>query len=57
MEELEKNKIEKDGKVMTAIPAPHIRALVDIVNELQIPKEDIVTIMNKGEEVVLIYYK
>lgn len=41
---------------MTALSAPHIRALVDYANELQIPREDIVTIINKTDEVILIYY-
>lgn len=47
----------KNHKVMTALPAPHIRALVDKANELEIPREDVVTIIDKGEEVVLIYYR
>ena len=57
MEELEKRRMVKRGKIMTALPAPHIRALVDMSNELKIPREDVVTILDKGEEVVLIYYK
>lgn len=57
MEELEKRKMVKDGKIMTALPAPHIRALVDMANELGIPREDVITIIDRGEEVVLIYYK
>lgn len=57
MEELEKRKMVKDGKVMTALTAPHIRALVDIANEIQIPREDVITILDKGDQVVLIYYK
>lgn len=50
MEELEKRK-------MTAVSAPHVRALVDIANELEIPREDVITILSRGEEVVLIYYR
>lgn len=57
MEELEKRKMTKNGKVMTAVSAPHVRALVDIANELEIPREDVITILNRGEEVVLIYYR
>lgn len=57
MEELEKRKMVKGHKVMTAIYAPHMRALVDLANELQIPRQDIVSINNNGGEVVLIYYK
>lgn len=57
MEELERRKMSKDGKTMTALPAPHIRALVDKANELEIPREDVVTIIDKGDEVVLIYYR
>lgn len=56
MEELEKRQMVKNHKVMTALPVPHIRALVDRANELEIPREDVVTIINKGEELVLIYY-
>lgn len=57
MEELERRKMSKSGKTMTALPAPHIRALVDMANELKIPREDVITIINKGDEVVLIYYR
>lgn len=57
MEELEKGSMTKKGKVMTALPAPHIRALVDMANDMKIPREDVVTILDKGEEVVLIYYR
>ena len=57
MEELEKRRMVKRGKIMTALPAPHIRALVDMSNELKIPREDVVSILDRGEEVVLIYYK
>lgn len=57
MEELEKRKMAKNNKIMMATCAPHIRALVDIANELKIPREDVITIIDKGEEVILIYYK
>lgn len=57
MEELERKKISKDGKTMTALSAPHIRALVDNANDLQIPREDIVTIISEPDQVVLIYYR
>lgn len=50
MEELEKR------KMMLAISAPHIRALVDRANELKIQREDIVSILDRGDEVVLIFY-
>lgn len=57
MGELEKKKMVKDGKIMTALPAPHIRALVDMANEIEIPREDVITILDRGDEVVLIYYR
>lgn len=58
MEELEKRRMTKNGKIMVALSAPHIRALVDLANELKIPREDIVSLSDKGEDgVVLIYYK
>lgn len=57
MGELEKKKMVKDGKIMTALPAPHIRALVDMANEMEIPREDVITILDRGDEVVLIYYR
>lgn len=57
MEELERKKITKN-KRMTALTAPHVRALVDLANEIQVQKADIVTILDRGEDgVVLIYYK
>lgn len=34
MEELERRKMSKDGKTMTALSAPHLRALIDRANEL-----------------------
>lgn len=56
MEELERRRMTKKGKIMTAVSAPHIRALVDIANELKIPREDVISILNNNGEVVLIYY-
>lgn len=56
MEELERRKMSKNGKTMTALAAPYIRSLVDRANELEIPREDVITIIDKGDEVVLIYY-
>lgn len=47
----------KDNKVMTALPAPHIRALVDLANQLSIPREDVVTIINGQDQIILIYYR
>lgn len=58
MEELEKRKMVKNHKTMAALTAPHVRALVDLANEIQVQKADIVTILDRGEDgVVLIYYK
>lgn len=57
MEELEKRKMTKEGKIMTALPAPHIRALVDMANEMKIPRTDVITILDRGDEVILIYYR
>lgn len=34
MEELERRKMSKNGKTMTALSASHLRALVDKANEL-----------------------
>lgn len=57
MEELAKRRMVKDGKIMTALTAPHIRALVDMANEMKIPRADVVSILDRVDEVVLIYYK
>lgn len=58
MEELEKRRMTKNGKIMVAFTAPHIRALVDMANELQIPRADVITILDKGEDgLVLVYYR
>lgn len=57
MEELEKKKMSKDNKIMIAITAPHIRALVDKVNDLNIPREDIVSLVKDNDQLILICYK
>lgn len=47
----------KNSKIMSTLVSPHIRALVDKANDMKISKQDIVTILDRGEELVLIYYK
>lgn len=47
----------ENKKTMSAITAPHIRMLVDKTNELNISKQDIVSIIDRRDEVVLIYYR
>lgn len=56
MEELKRRKVSRNDKMMTALTAPHIRSLIDRANELEIPREDVITIIDKKDEIVLIYY-
>lgn len=46
----------KNGKVMTAITAPTIRAIVNSANELSIKREDIITLTKESNEYILVYY-
>lgn len=57
MEEIEKRKMTKNGKIFTAIVVESIRDLVDVAQEEQIPREDMVTILKDKEGYVLFYYK
>lgn len=56
MEELKRRKVSRNDKMMTALTAPHIRSLIDRANELEIPREDVITVIDKKDEIVLIYY-
>lgn len=57
MEEIEKRKMTKNGKTFTAIVVESIRDLVDVAQEEQIPREDMVAILKDKEGYVLFYYK
>lgn len=46
----------KQGKVMTATEAHTIRELVDLANEYNIAREDIITILPSREGYMMIYY-
>lgn len=46
----------KDGKVLHAMQTNTIRELVETANDLEIPREDIVSILEKGGHYVLFYY-
>lgn len=59
MEEFGVNSMCKDGKTMKAIYSRTIRGIVSAANELNIAREDIVTLTseNAGEHrYVLVYY-
>lgn len=57
MEEIEKRKMTKDGKIFTAIIVPTIMDAVDAAQEYQIPREDLVTILQDKEGYVVFCYK
>lgn len=57
MEEIEKRKISKDGKVFTAFVVESIRDAVDAVHENQITREDLVAILKDKEGYVVFCYK
>lgn len=47
---------QEQGKVMNATEAQTVRELVDFVNDYNLPKKDIVSIIPSREGYVLIYY-
>ena len=47
----------KDGKVMTAISAANIRQLVVRANNLNVKREDIVSLVKENGSFILVYYK
>ena len=47
----------KNGKIMTCIVGQTIRNIVSQVNELEIPKEDIVSMFALGGQIYLVFYK
>lgn len=47
----------KNSKLITAINAPTIRGIVSIARELDIKREDIVTLTKEAGQYILIYYK
>lgn len=65
MEEVEKSKMIKtkraltveNKKVMSALAAVTIREIVKLSNELDIKKEDIVSLLKENSQFVLVYYK
>lgn len=57
MEEIEKRKVLRSSKVMTAIAANTIREIVKIANDEYIYKEDIVSLLKENGQFVLVYYK
>lgn len=59
MGEIENNMMCKDGKIMHAFFSETIRGLVKKAQELEIPREDVVSVVpeNNNNRYVLIYYK
>lgn len=47
----------KNGKIMTCIVGQTIRNIVSQANELEIPKEDIVSMFALGGQIYLVFYK
>ena len=47
----------KNGKIMTCITGRTIRNIVEQANELEITKDDIVSMFVLGEHIYLIYYR
>ena len=48
--------LEKDGKLLHAIKGRTIRELVVKANELNIPREDIIQILQENGCYILLYY-
>lgn len=53
---VESKKIEEKAPFMTAMAANTIREIVNLANEKQIEKEDIVSLLKENGQFVLIYY-
>lgn len=47
----------KNGKTMTCIVGYTVRDIINQVNELEIPREDIVSMFVLGGQVYLVFYK
>lgn len=47
----------KNGKTMTCIVGYTVRDIINQVNELEIPREDIVSILPLVGQIYLFYYK
>lgn len=47
----------KDGKIMTCIAGQTVRNIVAQANELEIPREDIVSMFALGGQIYLVFYK
>lgn len=47
----------KNSKIMTCIVGQTIRNIVSQANELEIPKEDIVSMFALGGQIYLVFYK
>ena len=48
---------EAKGTYMEAIYKPTVRGIIQAANELEIKKEQIVTLIKQGEQYVLVYYR
>lgn len=44
-------------KIVHCVSAPSVRKLVEAANELDISKEDIISIVDYGNQIHLIYYR
>lgn len=49
--------MSKDGKIMTCIIGYTVRDIINQANELEIPREDIVSILPLAGQIYLFYYK
>ena len=47
----------KEGKVITAISAANIRQLVTKANNLNVKREDIVSLVKENGSFILVYYR
>lgn len=46
----------EEHKLLHATKARTLRELVNRANELQIPREDVITVLAEGDQYVLLYY-
>ena len=49
--------MSKDDKIMTCIVGYTVRDIINQANELEIPREDIVSILPLAGQIYLFYYK
>lgn len=51
-----KEEKKEESSYMVAVDSPTMRGIIQAVNDLEIKKEQIVSLVKQGEQYVLVYY-